>query len=72
MDDDKQDKPGSGDAAKRPPPTIELTASDVSESAPASEASPEANDADKPAWEVLNGPPRQKLRRVVRLFFSRP
>lgn len=51
MDDDKQDKPGSGDAAKRPPPTIELTASDVSESAPASEASPEANDADKPASE---------------------
>lgn len=41
MDDDKQDKAGiqpSSDAAKRPPPTIELTASNVSDSAPASDA----------------------------------
>ncbi len=41
MDDDKQDKAGiprGGDTAKRPPPTIELTASDVSDSAPASDA----------------------------------
>jgi hypothetical protein len=40
MDDDKQDKagiPSGGDAAKRPPPTIELTASEVSDSAPASD-----------------------------------
>lgn len=51
MDEDKQDKPGSGDAAKRPPPTIELTASDVSESTPASDASSDANEADKPAVE---------------------
>ncbi|TXH84784.1 MAG: hypothetical protein E6Q77_01970 [Rhizobium sp.] len=51
MDDDKQDKTGSGDAAKRPPPTIELTASDVSESTPASDASAEPNETDKPASE---------------------
>lgn len=51
MDDDKQDKAGSGDAAKRPPPTIELTASDVSESTPASDASAEPNETDKPASE---------------------
>lgn len=51
MDDDKQDKAGSGDAAKRPPPTIELTASDVSESTPASDASAESNETDKPASE---------------------
>lgn len=41
MDDDKQDKAGippGGDAGKRPPPTIELTASNVSDSAPASDA----------------------------------
>ncbi len=51
MDDDKQDKAGSSDAAKRPPPTIELTASDVSESTPASDASAEPNETDKPASE---------------------
>lgn len=42
MDEDKQDKAGlspGGDANKRPPPTIELTASEVSES-------PSAPDAD--------------------------
>lgn len=40
MDDEKQDKAGtsqSSDTAKRPPPTIELTASEVSDSTPASE-----------------------------------
>lgn len=45
MDDDKQDKAGTSsgsDAAKRPPPTIELTASEVSESPSA----PETPDAD--------------------------
>lgn len=45
MDDDKQDKAGTAsgsDAAKRPPPTIELTASEVSESPSA----PETPDAD--------------------------
>lgn len=43
MDDDKQDKAGipqGGDTAKRPPPTIELTASKVSDSAPASDGAP--------------------------------
>ncbi|EKS34780.1 COG4223 family protein [Afipia broomeae] len=45
MDDDKQDKAGTSsgsDAAKRPPPTIELTASEVSESPSA----PDTPDAD--------------------------
>ena len=42
MDDDKQDKPGGFDAAKRPPPTIDLTASDVSESTPAPDAPSDA------------------------------
>lgn len=49
MDDDKQDKSGispGGDAARRPPPTIELTASDVSDSAPVSD--PAASDSPEP------------------------
>lgn len=49
MDDDKQDKggiPPGGDAARRPPPTIELTASDVSDSAP--ESDPAASDSPEP------------------------
>lgn len=48
MDDDKQDKAGTSsgsDAAKRAPPTIELTASEVSESPSA----PETPDADASA-----------------------
>lgn len=60
MDDDKQDKAGSGDAAKRPPPTIELTASDVSESTPASDASAEPNETDKPASESSGPSPEPK------------
>ena len=60
MDDDKQDKPGSFDAAKRQPPTIELTASDVTESAPASDAPPEANEAEKPASETSESSPPPK------------
>lgn len=51
MDDDKQDKAGispGGDAAKRPPPTIELTASEVSESPPASETPDADAGAPKP------------------------
>lgn len=60
MDDDKQDKPGSGDAAKRQPPTIELTASDVSESTPASDAPAEANEAEKPAAENPEPSPSPK------------
>ncbi|MGD9838507.1 MAG: COG4223 family protein [Afipia sp.] len=60
MDDDKQDKPGSGDAAKRPPPTIELTASDVSESTPAPDAPSEVNEAEKPASEHHQPPPEPK------------
>jgi len=34
MDDDKQDKAGIGDAAKRAPPTIDLDASDVTDTTP--------------------------------------
>lgn len=48
MDEDKQDRAGispGGDATKRPPPTIELTASEVSESP----SEPEAPDADADA-----------------------
>ncbi|MBB5052048.1 hypothetical protein HNQ36_002022 [Afipia massiliensis] len=56
MDDDKQDKAGippGGDAAKRPPPTIELTASNVSDSAPASDAAaPDAAASDAPQSEA--------------------
>lgn len=56
MDDDKQDKAGiqpSSDAAKRPPPTIELTASNVSDSAPASDAAaPDAAASDAPPSET--------------------
>ena len=51
MDDDKQDKTGTppgGDAAKRPPPTIELTASSVSDSTPASDAA----ESDAPESDV--------------------
>lgn len=60
MDDDKQDKAAGGDAAKRTPPTIELTASDVSQSAPASDAPSEANEADKPASESPEPSPAPK------------
>jgi hypothetical protein len=60
MDDDKQDKAGSGDAAKRPPPTIELTASDVSDSSPASDAPSETNEADKSAAETPEPSPAPK------------
>ena len=52
MDDDKQDKAGiapGSDAAKRPPPTIELTASSVSDSTPETAAEPSTADADAPA-----------------------
>ena len=45
MDDNKQDEAGSppaGSARKRPPPTIELSAADVSESARPTEAAEEA------------------------------
>lgn len=51
MDDDKRDKTGTppgGDAAKRPPPTIELTASSVSDSTPASDAA----ESDAPESDV--------------------
>jgi hypothetical protein len=51
MDDSKQDDAGTppaGGSRKRPPPTIELTASDVSESPrPGDEASAAAPDADQ-------------------------
>ncbi|MEH2511393.1 hypothetical protein V1291_002747 [Nitrobacteraceae bacterium AZCC 1564] len=51
MDDSKQDDAGTppaGGSRKRPPPTIELTASDVSESPrPADEAKAAASDADQ-------------------------
>jgi len=71
MDDDKQDKPGSGDAAKRQPPTIELTASDVTESAPASDASPETNEAEKSAPENSETLPQPKApSRVAAIFMS--
>lgn len=49
MDDDKQDKAGitpGSDAAKRPPPTIELTASSVSDSTPDATAESHTPDAD--------------------------
>jgi hypothetical protein len=56
MDDDKQDKAGvspNGDAAKRPPPTIELTASNVSDSAPVSDAAASGTTAsDAPPSEA--------------------
>lgn len=56
MDDDKQDKAGiqpSSNAAKRPPPTIELTASNVSDSAPTSDAAaPDAAVSDAPPSEA--------------------
>ena len=60
MDDDKQDKPGGGDAAKRPPPTIDLTASDVSESTPAPDAPSDVNEAEKPASEHHQPSPEPK------------
>ncbi len=71
MDDDKQDKPGSGDAAKRQPPTIELTASDVTESAPASDASPETSEAEKTAPENSEAQLQPKSpSRVAAIFMS--
>ncbi|CAN5345452.1 hypothetical protein BH10PSE11_BH10PSE11_37750 [soil metagenome] len=60
MDDDKQDKAGippGGDAAKRPPPTIELTASSVSDSAPDSAAN---EAADTPASDHSEPAPEAK------------
>lgn len=57
MDDDKQGKAGSGDAAKRPPPTIELTASDVTESTPASDAPSGGDEAAASASEPIEPPP---------------
>ena len=71
MDDDKQDKPGSGDAAKRSPPTIDLAASDVSESTPASDAPSDVNEAETPASENLEPSPATKApSRVVPIFTS--
>lgn len=71
MDDDKQDKPGGFDAAKRQPPTIELTASDVTESVPASDTPPEANEAGKPASETPEPSPAPKSpSRVSSIFLS--
>lgn len=60
MDDDKQDKPGGGDAAKRPPPTIDLTASDFSESTPAPDAPSDVNEAEKTASEHHQPSPEPK------------
>lgn len=58
MDEDKHDKAGispNGDPAKRPPPTIELTASDVSDRQSASD-SPESGTAET---ETRAPPPDQ-------------
>lgn len=71
MDDDKQDKAGSSDAAKRPAPTIELTASEVSEAAPASDAQSEATEAENPASENAEPSPAPKApSRVSSIFLS--
>jgi hypothetical protein len=71
MDDDKQDKPGSGDATKRSPPTIDLAASDVSESTPASDAPSDVNEAETPASENLEPSPAPKApSRVAPIFTS--
>lgn len=62
MDDDKQDKAGippGGDAAKRPPPTIELTASSVSDSTPETAAT-ETADADASASDHSEPAPAAK------------
>ena len=71
MDDDKQNKPGSGDAAKREPPTIELTASDVTESAPPPEAPSETDEAEKPASEISEASSQPKApSKVLPIFTS--
>jgi hypothetical protein len=62
MNDDKQDKAGimpGGDTAKRPPPTIELTASSVSDSAPDAAAA-ESGTADASASDHSEPPPAAK------------
>jgi hypothetical protein len=75
MDDNKQDKAGippSSDAAKRPPPTIELTASEVTDSAPTSGAAqsgttaadapePEASASDYEPSPAAKAPSRSAL-----------
>lgn len=71
MDDDKQDRVGSSDAAKRPAPTIELTASEVSETAPASDAQSEAIEPENPAAENPEPSPAPKApSRVSSIFLS--
>jgi len=76
MDDEKQDKAGtsqSSDTAKRPPPTIELTASEVSDSTPASEGAAsgatesEASASDHPEPSLASSPP---LSRASSVFVS--
>ena len=61
MDDDKQDKAGilpGGDVNKRPPPTIDLTASDVSESpsAPDADAGAPKQDQSEPSSDASAEP----------------
>lgn len=63
MDDDKQDKTGiapGGDAAKRKPPTIELTASSVSDSTPDAAAANDTPDADTSASDHSEPAPAAK------------
>lgn len=78
MDDNKQDDAGTppaGGPRKRPPPTIELTASDVSESPrPADEAKEAASDADQSGQaapedrDVNNKPSPRKMSTRSRLL----
>lgn len=74
MDDDKQDKAGiapNSDAAKRPPPTIELTASEVSDRAPASDTT--VADAPEPEASVSDHEPSPAAKapsRAASIFVS--
>lgn len=64
MDDDRQDKVGIGDAAKRTPPTIDLDASDVTDTTPpaaeASAASEPPPEQTEPAPDAESMPPKAR------------
>ena len=71
MDDDKQDKAGIGDAAKRAPPTIDLDASDVTDTTPAAAetaAAPESASEEseaRPDSDTASPPPTSSTSSIL-------